>query len=174
MKTLKIFVALALLVVAGSTAKAQFVKAEVTVSGLTCSMCQLATEKALKTLDFVSDIKPDLNKNIYVVSFKKDKPVSLDLIKKKVKGAGFSVSKLVAVFDFNQVKISNNYHFDYAGSKYHFMEVSSRTLNGPVRLHVLDKDFIPAGEFKTRSGKTEFECYKTGLMGKTRTYHVTL
>lgn len=174
MKTFKIFVASALFIMAASTAKAQFVKAEVTVSGLTCSMCQLATEKALKTLDFVSDIKPDLNKNIYVVSFKKDKPVSLDLIKKKVKGAGFSVSKLVAIFNFNEEKISNNYHFDYAGSKYHFMNVGSRSLDGPVRLTVLDKDFIPAGEFKTRSAKTEFECYKTGLMGKTRTYHITL
>jgi copper chaperone CopZ len=174
MKTFKIFVASALLIIAGSTAKAQFVKAEVTVSGLTCSMCQLATEKALKTLDFVGDVKPDLNKNVYLVSFKKDKAVNLDLIKKKVKGAGFSVSKLVTVFNFNNEKISNNSHFDFAGSKYHFMNVSSRTLDGPIRLTVLDKDFIPAGEFKTRSAKTEFECYKTGLMGKTRTYHITL
>ena len=174
MKTIKIFVALALSLFVSKTTKAQFIKAEVQVSGLTCSMCQLATEKALKTLDFVSDIKPDLNKNVYLLTFKKDKPVNLDLIKKKVKGAGFSVSKLVAVFDFNQLKISNNFHFDFAGSQYHFMNVTDKTLDGPVRLTVLDKDFIPAGDFKTRSAKTEFDCYRTGVMGTTRTYHVTL
>jgi copper chaperone CopZ len=166
--------AVAIVMLLGITAKAQFVKAEVQVSGLTCSMCQLATEKAIKTLDFVAEVKPDLNKNVYLVSFKKDKSVQLDLIKKKVKDAGFSVSKLVAIFNFDQQKISNDFHFTYAGNKYHFMDVSEKTLDGPIRLTVLDKDFIPAGDFKKRAAKTSFECYRSGVMGKTRTYHVTL
>ena len=108
MKTLK-SIAVSAFLLLSFTANAQFEKADVQVSGLTCSLCQLATQKALKTLDFVSDIKPDLNKNIYVLTFKKDKAVDLDLIKKKVKEAGFSVSKLVATFNFNKLSVSNNF-----------------------------------------------------------------
>ena len=61
MKTLKIFILL--LVTTISAAKAQFTKAELQVSGLTCSMCSKATEKSLRTLDFIGDIKADLNRN---------------------------------------------------------------------------------------------------------------
>lgn len=174
MKTLKVLMATAILMLFNSAIKAQFVKAEVQVSGLTCSMCQLATEKALKSLDFVSDIKPDLNKNVYLVSFKKDKKVNLDLMKKKVKDAGFSVSKLVAVFNFDQVKVSKDFHFDYAGSKYHFIDVDARTLDGPVRLTLLDKEFIPAGDYKKWAAKTTMTCFESGKMNGVRTYHVTL
>lgn len=166
--------ATAILMLFNSALKAQFVKAEVQVSGLTCSMCQLATEKALKSLDFVSEIKPDLNKNVYLVSFKKDKKVNLDLMKKKVKDAGFSVSKLVAIFNFDQLKINKDFHFDYAGSKYHFMDVDAQTLNGQVRFTVVDKDFIPAGDYKKWAAKTTMSCYESGKMDGVRTYHVTL
>lgn len=174
MKTLKLVVALAILTLFTQVSRAQFIKAEVQVSGLTCSMCQLATEKAIKTIDFVAQVEPDLNKNVYNVSFKKGKNVNLDQIKKKVKDAGFSVSKLVVVFNFDQVKVSNDFHFNYGNNSYHFMNVPAKTLDGPVRLTVLDKDFIPAGDFKKWSAETSFDCYRTGLMGNTRTYHVTL
>jgi len=138
-------------------------------------MCQLATEKSLKTLDFISDIKPDLNKNIYVLTFKKDKAVSLDQIKKKVKDAGFSVSNLVAVFNFDNVAVKNDFHYNYAGNLYHFMNVNPKNLDGNVRLKVLDKDFIPAAEHKKLSSSPNTSaCYKSGIMGKSRVYHVTI
>ena len=167
-------VAAAILLLFNNAAKAQFVKAEVQVSGLTCSMCQLATEKALRTINYVADVKPDLNKNVYQVSFKKDKPVNLDLIKKKVQDAGFSVSKLVVVFNFDQVKVKNDTHFSYGGSQYHFMDVEPKTLDGQVRLTLVDKGFIPAGEVKKWASETEMACYQSGKMGNTRIYHVTL
>jgi copper chaperone CopZ len=63
--------------------QAQVSKAEMQVSGLTCSMCQLATQKAVKTLDFVADIQPDLNSANFVITFKKDKIVNPDLLAKK-------------------------------------------------------------------------------------------
>ncbi len=174
MRTLKFVVTAVTLILFAQDSRAQFIKAEVQVSGLTCSMCQLATEKAMKTIDFVAAVEPDLNKNVYEISFKKGKNVNLDQIKKKVKDAGFSVSKLVVVFNFDQLKISDNFHFTYGNSQYHFMNVGDKTLNGPTRLTVLDKDFIPAGDFKKWSAETKFDCYRTGVMGTTRTYHVTL
>ena len=174
MKTLKFLITFIVILIAASAAKAQFIKADLQVSGLTCSMCQLATQKALKTLDFVSDIKPDLNKNIYVLTFRKDKAVNLDLIKKKVKDAGFSVSKLIATFNFDHIKVSDNFHYQYSGNTYHFMNVPSKLLDGNVQIKVLDKDFISSGDFKKYAGQTEFPCYKSGVMGNTRVYHVTI
>lgn len=157
-----------------NSAKAQFIKADVQVSGLTCSMCQLATEKALKTLDFVSDIKPDLNKNIYVVTFKKDKAVNLDQIRNKVKGAGFSVSKLVATVNFNDVKVSDNFQYKYLGNTYHFVKVPSKTLNGATRITVLDKGFIPDNAFKKNAAEIKAPGYKTGQLAGARVYHITI
>lgn len=174
MKTLKVLITSAVILISTFAAKAQFIKADLQVSGLTCSMCQLATQKALKTLDFISDIKPDLNKNMYVLTFRKDKAVNLDLIKKKVKDAGFSVSKLVATFNFDHLKVNDDFHYQYFGNTYHFMNVPSKILDGNVQITLLDKDFIPSGDFKKYAAKTTFPCYKSGVMGSSRVYHVTI
>ncbi|HCN84111.1 MAG TPA: hypothetical protein DIT07_10910, partial [Sphingobacteriaceae bacterium] len=119
MNTLKL-TALLLLTGLSLNASAQFEKAEVYVSGMTCSMCQLATQKALKTIDFISDIKPDLTKNSFVLTFRNDRPVNFDMIRKKIKDAGFSVSKLVTTFNFNKTAVSNS-QFSYEGSSYRFI-----------------------------------------------------
>jgi copper chaperone CopZ len=174
MKTIKFLAAVVLLTVFSTNLKAEFIRAEVQVSGLTCSMCQLATEKSLKTLDFISEIKPDLNKNVYIVTFKKGKAVNLDLIKKKVKDAGFSVSKLVAVFDFDNVKVTNAYTYKFGGNNYYFMNVPAKTLNGITRLTILDKDFVPAADYKKMAASNKAPSYKTGQTGTVRTYHVTI
>ena len=63
---------------------AQFIRAELEVSGLTCSMCSLSTQKSLNTLGFIQKINPDLNKNIFYIDFKSGQAVSLDAIKQKV------------------------------------------------------------------------------------------
>lgn len=169
-----ILYAVAVILFLANSANAQFIKADVQVSGLTCSMCQLATEKALKTLDFVSDIKPDLNKNIYVLTFKKDKNVNLDQIKNKVKGAGFSVSKLVATVNFNEVKVSNNYQYKYLGNTFHFVNVPAKSLTGLTRITVLDKGFIPDNTFKKNAAEIKTPGYKTGQLAGERVYHVTI
>jgi copper chaperone CopZ len=155
-------------------ASAQFEKAEVQVSGLTCSMCQLATEKALKTIDFVSDIKPDLNKNVFVLTFKKDKTINFDLIKKKVKDAGFSVSKLVATFNFNKLSVSNNSVFNYGGNSYRIVNVQDKVLNGNVRLTLISNGFIPNGDFKKYASQISDPSYKTGMSNKEKVFHVTI
>ena len=166
--------AVAIALMLATSANAQIIKADVQVSGLTCSMCQLATEKALKSLDFVSDIKSDLNKNIYVITFKKDKKVNLDQIKNKVKGAGFSVSKLIATVNFNDVNVSNNFQYKFLGDSFHFVNVPSKNLNGSTRITVLDKGFIPDNTFKKYAVEIKAPGYKTGQVAGTRVYHVTI
>ncbi len=73
---------------------AQFIKAELKASGLTCSMCNLATQKQLQTLNFVDSIVPDLELNAFHIFFKQQAEVDFGLIKKKVEDAGFFVAEL--------------------------------------------------------------------------------
>lgn len=145
MKIIKLAI-IALLLSIGA-AHAQFTKAELQVSGLTCSMCSKATEKSLRTLDFISDIKVDLNRNLFMLSFKKDVPVNLDLISKKVQNAGFFVNNLKATFNFDNVKINDN-AFNYLGDTYRLVNGTDKPLAGPVAVTVVDKGFAPASVYK--------------------------
>ena len=133
------------------SSQAQFIKAELEVSGLTCSMCSLSTQKSLKTLDFIENINPDLNKNIFYISFRNDKPVSPDAIKDKVKAAGFSVSKLILVFNFSGKETSTSgtiERFENAGDSYQFFSPKNSLLKGETRFRILDKDFMSSKELK--------------------------
>jgi len=174
MKSLKIMLAAAAMLFVQNSF-AQFTVAELQVSGLTCSMCSKATEKALRTLPFISDIKPDLNRNLFMITFAKGQKVDLDQIGRKVQGAGFSVNKLSATFRFNAVQVKDNFHYAYGGNLYHFMQVSPKTLNGPVKLTILDKGFVPAKTYGGLLAKSSaYPCYKTGKMDNARVYHVTI
>jgi copper chaperone CopZ len=165
MKTLKIFIVL--LITTVSAAKAQFTKAELQVSGLTCSMCSKATEKSLRTLNFIGDIKVDLNHNVFVITFKKDVPVSLDQISKKVENAGFFVNNLKATFNFDNVKVNNN-TFSYAGDTYRLVSGGDKPLAGLVAVTVVDKGFAPAAVYKKYSSQIA-DKPEAG-----RTYHIAI
>jgi len=148
MKTLKIFIAI--LALATNAAYAQFTKAELQVNGLTCSLCSKATEKSLRTLSFIGDIKVDLNRNIFLITFKNEAPVNLEQISKKVENAGFFVNSLKATFNFNNTKIVNN-SFTYTNDTFRLVNATNKDLSGPVALTVVDKGFAPASVYKKYS-----------------------
>ncbi len=155
------------------SANAQFLRAELEVTGLTCSMCSLSTQKSLKTLDFIEAIKPDLNKNVFYITFKEGKVVSLDAMKDKVQAAGFSVSRLTAIYRFSEPQ--NDAQFTYGGSLYRFLDAKSARLNGEKRLTVMDKDFVPSKTFKKFSGGVTDPSYLSGKNDKhQRVYHISL
>ena len=164
MKTLKIFIIISIASI--TAAKAQFTKAELQVSGLTCSMCSKATEKSLRTLNFIGDIKADLNHNVFMITFKKDVPVNLNQISKKVEGAGFFVNNLKATFNFDNVKVNNN-SFNYGGNSYRLVNGDGKTLACRVAVTVVDKGFAPASVYKK---------YRTTDKAETsgRVYHISI
>lgn len=164
MKTLKIF--LIILITSITAAKAQFTKAELQVSGLTCSMCSKATEKSLRTLGFIGDIKADLNRNVFMITFKKDVPVNLDQISKKVQNAGFFVNNLKATFNFDNVRINNNI-FSYGGDSYRLVNADGKTLAGPVTVTVVDKGFAPVSIYKKYNTADKVE-------NGGRVYHISI
>jgi copper chaperone CopZ len=73
---------------------AQYTKAKLTASGLTCSMCNLATQKQLQSLNFVDSIVPDLALNAFHIYFNQQHEVDFGQIRKKVEDAGFFVAEL--------------------------------------------------------------------------------
>lgn len=178
MKTIKNLIALSLIIIAPNLYAQQISKANLQVNGLTCSMCSQATEKSLKTLDFIGSVTPDLNKNIFVIAFKKDKKVNLDLLKKKVEDAGFSIGRLEATFNFANAKVDNTGQVMAAGIAYKFLDARNKTLNGPVKATVIDKDFISSSEFKQKAKQYNTSTYATGtglVNGKKiRIYHLSI
>ncbi|MBD1393868.1 heavy-metal-associated domain-containing protein [Mucilaginibacter glaciei] len=166
MKTLKAYIILFIATVAIAKAQ-QFTKAELQVSGLTCSLCAKTTEKSLKALPFVSEIKPDLMRNIYVITFKNDVPVSFDEISKKVKNSGFFVNYLKTTVDFNSTKVADN-SFTVGADTYKIL-TTDKALTGPVSLTIVDKGFVPNSVSKKYMGKVIAE---TPATTTGRVYHV--
>jgi copper chaperone CopZ len=167
MRTLKIF--MILLVLTTGIANAQFTKAELQVSGLTCALCAKATEKSLRTLPFIGDIKPDLMRNIFIITFKAGIPVNFDQISKSVHDAGFFVNSLKATFNFDNVKVADNY-FNYGGDTFQVMNGADKPLNGEVAVTIVDKGFAPKSVSKKYLGQVaSTEPAKAG-----RLYHVAI
>ena len=127
---------------------AQITKAELTATGLTCSMCSKATYKQLVSIAAVEKVEPDLNNTAFLLYFKNGSAVNIDDVKKKVEDAGFSVGELVVVFNFKNQQASNNGTFTLDNNTYTFMDTKAGTLNGEVKVKILDKGFIVDKEYK--------------------------
>ena len=159
-----------------SSSFSQFSKAELQVNGLTCSMCSLATQKQLQTIEFIDSIGTDLNKTSYNLYFKDNSDVNNDLIKRKVEDAGFSVGSLVLTASFNNLTIGKNFHIDYKNATYFLVGDAPKIINGEVKLKIADKGFVTDKEFKTY--KKYASEYPSILTGKTaegkKAYHMIL
>lgn len=166
MKTLKIFILIFSLT--ATVAKAQFTKAELQVSGLTCALCAKSTEKALRTLPFVGDIKTDLIRNTYLITFKNDVPVNFEQISKKVQGSGFSVNSLKATYNFDNTKVANNL-FSYGGDTYKLLSPADKTTTGNVNFIVVDQGFAPKSVSKKYLGQVADTAPASG-----RIYHLAI
>ena len=166
MKGLKIFIAV--LLIAG-TAKAQFINADLQISGLNCALCAKKTTASLKALPFVSDVKPDPMHNIYSITFKNNQAVNFDEIGKIVKEENFFVNSLTATFNFDNVKVIDNY-FSYGGDTYRIMNGPGKTLSGPVIITIVDKGLAP----RSVSKKYLSQIATTEPVKSGRLYHVAI
>ncbi len=166
MKTIKIFIILFSL--SATIAKAQFTKAELQVSGLTCALCAKSTEKALRTLPFVGEIKTDLIRNTYLITFKNDVPVNFEQISKKVQGSGFSVNSLKTTYNFDNTKVTDN-NFTYGGDTYKLLNPANKPTSGSVSLTVVDQGFAPKSVSKKYLGQVADAAPASG-----RVYHLAI
>ena len=81
MKTVLLFLAIAFVAV---PSKAQFSKAELQATGLTCAMCSNAVNKALEAVPFVQSVKSDIKNSSFRITFKESQEVNIDALKEAV------------------------------------------------------------------------------------------
>jgi len=145
MKKIFLFIAIAFSVVTN----AQVTKVSLQASGLTCSMCSNSINKALKTLDFVDKVEADIKKYTFEISFKSNSTVDFEMIKKKVEGAGFTVSGFVASIVFNNVQVTNNQPINIGDKIFYFVNAGGQSVNGVKEIKIIDKGFVSLKEFKS-------------------------
>jgi len=173
-----------LIVLAGFSSHAQFTKASLQATGLTCAMCSNAINKALLEVPFVESVKPDIKNSAFNMVFKQGQKVEIDALRKAVEDAGFSVGSLKMTGNFKEVKIENDKHIEIADETFHFLNVDEQVLDGEKTVTVVDKNFLTAKQFKkfsnatkmscVQTGKTAACCLKDGVAADARVYHVTM
>lgn len=156
------------------SASAQFKSANLQASGLTCAMCSNAINKSLKTLSFVESVEADIKTSSFVITFRESADIDFDQMRKKVEDAGFSVAKLQVNAVFNNVAVQNGQQVTVDGTLLHFLAVKNQQLNGEQTFTIIDKNFLPAKEYKKYAGLTKAESYKSGRANGLRIYHVTI
>ena len=165
----KIFIT-SIILFASVIANAQITKAELTATGLTCSMCSKATYKQLTSIPEVEKVETDLNKTAFILHFKNGSAVNPGDLKKKVEDAGFSVGELIVVFNFNNQKAENNSSFTQDNITYTFMDTKPGVLAGEVKVKVLDKGFVVEKEYKKFSKLAKQ--YPTYATVNNNSYHI--
>jgi len=127
----------------------QFVSIEIGVSGLTCSACTRSVEKNIRKLDFIKEVKVNLEQANGKIVLKDGANVSIDKVARAVENAGYSVNYLKAVFHFQSLAVSDNFCYTFQSTQFQFVKVGNRTLSGDVELKVIGKSFMNGKEYKT-------------------------
>lgn len=163
---------------------AQFSKASLQASGLTCALCTKAINKSLEKLPFVESITVDIKSSTFDIAFRSGNPVDIDAIRKGVEDAGFSVAKLKLTGNFNKVAVKKDTHQVIDGVNYHFLAAGDGLLDGERQITIVDKNFVGAKEFRKYSSATKMECIqsgkaagccsKDGIGEGSRVYHVII
>ena len=164
--------------------QAQVSKVTIQASGLTCSLCSNAINKALKSVPYIDNVTPNIKQSSFEVTFKPGASVHFDDLKKKVEDAGFFVARFTATMQFDNIPVSPDAHVNIGGMMVHFLHVKDKVLSGEQVIQVLDKGYVSAKEFRKNAVFTKMDCYKTGVAGScctksgttagTRIYHITI
>lgn len=154
--------------------QAQVKSVTIQASGLTCSMCSNSIFKALKSVDFVDHVEPNIKNSTFNISVKPGTEIDFDILKAKVEDAGFFVANFTVNYNFENLAVSNDQHISVGKTVFHFLKLKDKVLNGEQKIRFLDKGFVSAKEFKKNSNLTKMACYKTGEENEKRIYHVTI
>ena len=181
MKKLLVILVIALSVV---QSQAQFTKATLQATGLTCAMCSNAINKALQKVSFVESVTPDIKNSAFHIVFKTNTEIDIDALKNAVDDAGFSVGSLELTGKFSEVKIQKDQHIKIGNENFHFLNANNQLLSGEQTITVVDKNFVTEKQFKKYSSTTKMSCLQTGkaeaccvkddIAAGERVYHVII
>jgi copper chaperone CopZ len=171
MKKLLLIMVLTVVVFLGN---AQFSKARLQATGLTCAMCSNAINKALQKLPYVASVQPDIKNSAFDIQFKKEAEVDIAGLRKAVEDAGFFVGGLNLTASFADLKIANEEKVKLGKNNLCFIEVGKQTLNGEKTIKVLNKEYVTAKEFKKFSAATRSRLQQSEREDNGRILHVTI
>ncbi len=136
---------------------AQISNVQITVDGLTCSACSFTTQRSILELDFVGDVKMDLEAHVATVTFREGKKIALDKIAQKVVDAGFSVGSFNAAMSLEGVEISNDGKMVYKDDTYQIIGTKEKSFKGNTTMKFIGEKFMRKKDFK----KWKDKIYKT-------------
>lgn len=179
----KILLSMIIACITGSL-NAQFSRASLQATGLTCAMCSNAVNKALQKVLFVETVKADIKNSAFNLVFKEGQEINIDALKDAVEDAGFSVGSLKLTFNVGEVKLEKDKHIRIGKENFHFLNGEGKSLSGEQVITVVDKNFVTEKQFKKMSTATKMDCIKTGKTSSCcakdgmaegeRVYHVTI
>ena len=137
-----------LMVITSVNGYSQITKAEIIATGLTCSMCSNAINKQLKSMADVESVSTDLNTNTFTVNLKKNSSLSPNELKESVEKTGFFIGSMVLTMDFGSVETKNDLKVKKGNGTYVFVNPTVKSINGPVKVKVLNDGFVTKKEYK--------------------------
>jgi copper chaperone CopZ len=180
---MRILIIAILSILLSSSAQANFTKATLQASGLTCALCSKAIFTAIEKLSYVEKVKANIKESSFEITFKQNTTPDFDEMRKAVEGAGFSVAGLHVTINFTKQDIKNDSHITINGKNLHFLGITPQTIEGEKIIKVVDKNFVATKVYKKYAATTKMVCVKTGVMEncctknnstEQRIYHVTL
>jgi cation transport ATPase len=152
---------------------AQFKSATIGIDGLTCSACSYGTEQSIRKLQFVSDVKTDLNTTTAVVSFSPSSSVSMNEVVRKVAQAGFSVRFTKAIYHFEKREIAAGDTIMIGNEVFYILDTKSKTADGDVEIQFIGEHFSPKKNTQSWQNKIRMAKLKYPLL-KPDTYYIIL
>lgn len=148
MKTLTIkFLVIAFFVLfTSANTYAQITKADIIATGLTCSMCSNAINKALESMPQVENVTADLNTNTFTVSFKEDAVIQPVELKDAVEKAGFFIGSMTLTMNVDAEKVKDNSTLTTQEGSFIFID-NKPVVGKEAQYKVLDKGFVTKKEF---------------------------
>lgn len=159
---MKKYVIVAMLLFAGAASQAQFSKATLQASGLTCSMCSKAVKEALEKVPFIEKVVVNIKTQEYMLTFKSGMAADFDGLSTAVEDAGFSIAQLKVTTELNDVKAEKDNHVKIGDKYFHFLNGKGQTLNGATTFTIVDKSFVTEKDFKKYSAASKMACVKSG------------
>ena len=136
------------LVIFSGKINAQFQTVQIGVNGMTCSQCTKNVEMSIRKLNFVDEVRMDIQNTEGEITFKEGGVVDIKRIAQAVVDAGFSVRYISAVVLFKPAKVTENYCWIFQNSHYQFVKITDRELVGLVKINFIGKHFMPHDEYK--------------------------
>ena len=126
----------------------QFRTAELRAAGLTCAMCSNAINKSLKTLKFIQHVDADLNRSSFLINFTEGERVDLDLIRRKVEDAGFSVASLSVTADIPEIQLSGEGIVKIDNQFLCLLNHKIQVVKSRQTFKIIERGYLPDKEYK--------------------------